>query len=103
RSDVWLKKTVNALVSSARAYYERDNAERTYERVIDSTVRLMDKCRLAQDARFSTQYPEFVGYIATLALERKVDHELGFNVPDQLYFQQTRQYVEIPDFLLTPA
>lgn len=102
-SDVWLKKTVNALVSSARAFYERDSAERRYEGVIDSTVKLMARCGLAQDAQFSTKYPEFIGFIATLALERKPDHELGFNVPDKIYFEQTRQYVEIPDFLLTPA
>jgi hypothetical protein len=103
RPDVWMKRTVNALVSSARALYERDSAGFAYDRVIDATVKLVDKCRLAQDVQFNTQYPEFVGFIATLALERKPDHELGFNVPDKVYFEQTRQYVEIPDFLLTPA
>jgi len=97
-----MKKTVNALVSSARALYERDSAQRAYERMIDSTVRFVDKCRLAEDARFSSRYPEFLGYLETLALDRKPDHELGFNVPDQVYFEQTRQYVEIPDFLRTP-
>ena len=61
----------------------------------------MAKCRLAEDAQFSARYPEFVGYLAILALARKPDHQLGFNVPDQVYFQQTKQYVEIPDFLLT--
>jgi hypothetical protein len=103
RPDVWIKRTVDALVSSARAYYERDSAEYRYERLVDSTVKVVAKCGLAQDVRFSTQYPEFVGFIETIALERKPDHELGFNVPDRLYFEQTRQYVEIPDFLLTPA
>jgi hypothetical protein len=103
RPDVWMKRTVNVLVSSARAVYERDSAESAYERVIDATVKLVDKCRLAQDAQFSTRYPEFIGFIATLALERKPDHELGFNVPDKVYFDQTRQYVDIPDFLLAPA
>ncbi len=98
-----MKRTVNALVTSARTFYERDSAEYAYERVIDSTVKFMDKCRLAQDPQFSSQYPEFIGFITTLALERKPDHELGFNVPDKIYFEQTRQYVEIPDFLLTPS
>src|ERR1044071_6587227 len=103
RPDVWMNRTVNALVSSARSFYERDSAESAYGRAIDATVKLMDKCRLVQDAQFSTEYPEFIGFIATLSLGRKPDHELGFNVPDKIYFEQTRQYVEIPDFLLTPA
>jgi hypothetical protein len=85
-------------VSSARASYERDSAARAYERVIDSTVKVMARCGLAEDVQFSTEYPEFIGFIATLALERKPDHELGFSVPDKIYFEQTRQYVEIPTF-----
>lgn len=103
RPDVWMKRTVDVLVSSARAFYERDSAQYAYERVIDSTVKVMARCGLAQNVQFSAQYPEFIGFIATLALERKPDHELGFNVPDKIYFEQTRQYVEIPEFLLTPA
>ena len=39
----------------------------------------------------------------TLSLERQADHELGFNVPDSVYFSETRAYVTIPDFLLTPS
>ncbi len=35
--------------------------------------------------------------------ERQTDHELGFNVPDSVYFSETRAYVTIPDFLLTPS
>ena len=38
-----------------------------------------------------------------LSLGRQSDHELGFTVPDKVYFAETRQYVEIPDFLLSPA
>src|SRR5260221_12879951 len=62
----------------------------------------MEQCRLADDSAFVKRYPEFVGYIKTLALERQPDHELGFNVPDSVYFSETRAYVTIPDFLLTP-
>lgn len=99
--DIWTRTTVNALVSSARAFYERDNAQRSYEQVVDATVKVIDRCGLAQDARFRSRYPEFLGFVATLALERRDDHELGFNIPDATYFEQTRGYVEIPDFLLT--
>jgi len=34
------------------------------------------------------------------AIDQLPDHELGFEASDKQYFQQTRQYVEIPDFLL---
>lgn len=103
RPDAWVRERVNALVVTARAWYERDKMQRAYERTIDGIANEVDKCRLAQDANFRARYPEFLGYVTTLALARKPDHELGFNVPDRVYFAETRQYVEIPDFLLTPA
>jgi hypothetical protein len=34
-----------------------------------------------------------------VSLETLPDHELGFAVPDKEYFDETRQYVEVPDFL----
>jgi hypothetical protein len=101
--DAWVQRRVNQLVGAARAWYERDRAQRAYERVIDGIASEVDKCRLTQDANFGTRYPEFLGYVEMLALARQPDHELGFNVPDRVYFAETRQYVEIPDFLLTPA
>jgi len=103
RPDVWVRSRVDGLVSAAYAWYQRDSAERAYERVLDGIVKEVDKCRLTQDEMFRDQYPEFLGYVATLALARRPDHELGFNVSDQVYFAETKQYVEIPDFLLTPA
>ena len=42
-------------------------------------------------------------YIKTLSLDRQPEHELGFSVPDSVYFSETRPYVAIPDFLLTPT
>jgi len=101
--DAWVRGRLNALVVAARAWYEREKAQLTYERTIDGIANEVDKCRLAQDANFSARYPEFLGYVTTLALARESDHELGFNVPDRVYFAETRQYVEIPDFLLTPT
>lgn len=100
--DAWVQSRVNALVMASRAWYERDSAQRAYERVLDGIAGVIDQCRLAQDANFSTRYPEFLGYVRTVALARQPDHELGFTVPDKVYFAETRQYVEIPDFLLTP-
>jgi hypothetical protein len=101
--DVWVQGRVNALVTAAHAWYEREKAQRVYERVLDGIAGVIDKCRLAQDANFRARYPEFLGYVTTLALARESDHELGFNVPDRVYFAETREYVEIPDFLLTPV
>lgn len=100
--DVWVRVRTNALVLAARRAYERESAERAYERVVDGIAATIDKCRLAQDSDFSARYPEFLGFVKTLAYGRQSDHELGFNVPDRVYFEETRQYVEIPDFLLTP-
>ena len=103
QSDSWVNGRVNALVLAARRAYESDNAQTAYERVLDGITRAMEKCRLAQEKDFVARYPEFVGYIATLSLDRQPDHELGFSVPDEDYFAETRAYVAIPDFLLTPA
>jgi hypothetical protein len=100
--DAWVKGSVNALVLAARRAYENDSAQTAYERVLDGITRAMGQCRLAQEKDFVARYPEFVGYIATLSLDRQPDHELGFSVPDSVYFSETRAYVTIPDFLLTP-
>jgi hypothetical protein len=101
--DAWVKGRVNALVLAARRAYESDSAQTAYERVLDGITRAMEQCRLAQEKNFVARYPEFVGYITTLSLDRQPDHELGFSVPDEVYFSETRTYVSIPDFLLTPA
>jgi hypothetical protein len=100
--NAWVTGRVNAFVLAARRAYESDRAQDAYGRVLDSITRALEQCRLADDSDFARRYPEFVGYIKTLSLERKPDHELGFNVPDSVYFSETRAYVTIPDFLLTP-
>jgi len=101
--DAWVNGTVNALVLAAQRAYKSDNAQTAYERVLDGITRSMEQCRLAQEQNFVARYPEFVGYIATVSLDRQTDHELGFTVPDSVYFAETRAYVTIPDFLLTPT
>lgn len=98
----WVAGRVNALVFAARRAYENDKAQTAYERVLDGIGRTMQRCGLAQDKAFIGRYPEFTGYIEILSKGRQPDHELGFNVPDSIYFAETRAYVTIPDFLLTP-
>ncbi len=101
--DAWVVGRVNALVLAARGAYENDRAQKAYERVLDGIALTIQQCRLAQEKDFVARYPEFVEYIKTLSLDRQPDHELGFSVPDSVYFSETRPYVAIPDFLLTPT
>src|SRR5713101_5997149 len=84
--DAWVKRAVNALVPAARRAYERDNAQNAYGRVLDGIARALEQCRLADEGDFAVRYPEFVGYIKTLSLGHRALHELGFNVPDSVYF-----------------
>ena len=102
QQDAWVLARINALVRVARAAYENDKAQRAYGRVLDDISATMRQCRMAEDSAFVTRYPEFVEYVKTLSLSRLSDHELGFIVPDKVYFAETREYVAIPDFLLTP-
>lgn len=101
-ADKWITARVNALVSTAHAAYESDDALPAYHRVLDGINRTIQRCSLAADVDFVARHREFVNYVTTIALDRKPDHELGFNVPDQQYFEETRRFVGIPDFLLQP-
>ena len=100
--DGWVARSVNALVRVARAAYENEKAQPTHDRVLDGIAGTMKQCRLMDDAEFISRYPAFVEYVRVLSLVRQNDHELGFEVSDQVYFAETREYVTIPDFLLTP-
>jgi len=101
--DKWVATRVNSLVSTARAAYESDHALPAYHRVLDGINRTLERCKLSEDPAFINNHREFVEYVATVSLDRKPDHELGFNVPDEQYFEETRSLVEIPDYLLQPA
>ncbi|HXL79730.1 MAG TPA: hypothetical protein VN951_02550 [Pyrinomonadaceae bacterium] len=103
RSDNWVAGRVNSLVTTARAAYESDDALPAYHRVLDGINRTLQRCKLSVDAGFIDRHREFVEYVTTISLDRKPDHELGFNVPDKQYFEETRSFVEIPDYLLQPA
>src|SRR5260370_26133824 len=103
QKDTWVLGRVNALIIAARAAYEKDSAQTAYERLLDGITLMMRQCGLVKENDFVKRYPEFVDYVTTLSLGRQPDHELGFTVPDKVYFAETRPYVEIPDFLLRPA
>jgi hypothetical protein len=100
--DAWVAGRVDVLVLTARAAYESDKALGAYERVLDGIVSTMRQCKLTDDHEFKRRNRTFVEYVETAALDRQADHELGFLVPDEIYFAETRQFVEIPEFLLDP-
>lgn len=99
--EAWVTTKVNALVRTARAAYENDSAEPVYNRVIKGIADTLRQCKLSDDEGFFTRHRPFVEYIKLLAVAQLPDHELGFLVPDRQYFEETRQYVQIPEFLLT--
>lgn len=98
--DAWMKAKVNALVLAAHAAYERDESLPAYQRVLDAISRTLSQCKLSQDEGFVNRHREFVEYIEAVSIGRLPDHELGFLVPDGQYFAETRQYVQIPEFLM---
>ena len=100
RLDAWVETKVDALVLAAHAAYENDGAEQRYERVVKGTAETIRECRLSDDQNFVSHYREFVGYVEAADIAQLRDHELGFLVPDKQYFEETRQYVQVPEFLL---
>jgi hypothetical protein len=101
RQDRWVHENVDELVRKARAAYGDESAERAYTRALGIIVKTLERCKLSEDVSFTTRYPEFVEYIRVLSLDGQADHELGFEVSDKVYFEETKSFVTIPDFLLS--
>jgi hypothetical protein len=99
--DSWVARKVDALVLAARAAYENEDAEPGFDRVIRGIAQTLRQCKLAQDQAFVSRHREFVEYIQVSHIAQLPDHKLGFMVPDKQYFEETSQYVQIPEFLLT--
>jgi hypothetical protein len=101
RPDAWVAIRANAFVRAARRAYESDNALDAYGRVLDGIARELQRCQASKNEPFLKRYRAFVEYIALASLERQPDRELGLLVPDEQYFDETRQFVELPAFLQT--
>jgi hypothetical protein len=100
QGDAWVTTNVDAFVRAARRAYESDRALPAYEKVLDEIAHTLRECSLATNEQFTNRYRRFLEYVETASLERQPDHELGLNVTDKQYFAETRQFVEIPAFLL---
>jgi hypothetical protein len=98
--DAWVTARVDALVLAARAAYENDESLPSYQKALKSIARSIRQRRLSQDESFAGRYREFLEYIQAASLDQQPGHELGFVVPDRQYFAETRQYVQVPEFLM---
>ncbi len=101
RPEAWLTANVNALVLAAHAAFEKDEAAPAYEKLLNRINGTIQRCKLAQDENFMSRHRAFVEYIAAVSVVQQPDHELGLSVPDKQYFEETRPYVQIPEFLTT--
>src|SRR5258705_7395191 len=89
QKDAWVTQRVDVLIRAARALYENDKAQKAYERVVDEISATMKRCRMTEDSSFVSRYPEFVEYLQLLSISQLSDHELGFIVPEKVYFAET--------------
>jgi hypothetical protein len=101
--DAWVRARVDALVLAARAAYQDDDKLPAYERVLNSIARTLRQPKLSQDESFVRRYREFVEYVQAASLYQLPGHNLGFIVPDRQYFAETRQYVQVPEFLMSQS
>lgn len=100
-TDAWVTARVDALVQAARKAYESDKALPAFQKVLDGIADTIRQCKLSEDNDFTSRYRTLIEYLQAASLDRQTDHELGFVVPDQQYFSETRQLIEIPQFLLS--
>jgi mono/diheme cytochrome c family protein len=101
--DAWAERSVDALVRAALAAYEDEDALPRYRLVLGRIAHTLERCGLSRDEGFVERRREFVEYVGAASLDLLPDHELGFVVPDEQYFGETRDLVRIPDFLTTRA
>jgi len=102
QKDLWVRRNVDRLITKARAAYEDETAQSAYGRTLTEISNTLKQCRLKEDSYFISHYSDFTEWIRVLSLDQQSDHELGFEISDKTYFENTRIFVTIPDFLLTP-
>ena len=103
QQEIWVARSINDLVRTARATYHNEDLRERYQRVINGIAGTIKTCELGTDRTFANRYPEFIEYVWLLSMSLRADRELGFEVSDGTYFAETSQYTTIPDFLLAPG
>lgn len=101
KPDAWVTARTDAFVLAARRAYNSDDALDAYEKLLSRIAGDLRRCKVMNDESLLKRYRPFVNYIELASLELKPDHELGLLVSDEQYFAETRQFVEIPEFLLS--
>ena len=98
--DAWVRVKVDALVNAAHRSFENDDARPAYRRLLGSINETIRRRRLSEDEHFAERYREFAEYVQAASLDQQPGHQLGFIVPDKQYFAETKQYVNVPEFLM---
>lgn len=99
-TDAWLTARVDQLISTASLAFEKDSALRSYKKALDELTGGIQQRKLSENPAFIAHYQNLLNFLQVLTIGNEPDHELGFNVPDKQYFDETRQYVQVPEFLL---
>jgi hypothetical protein len=99
-TDSWVRSRIDALVIAARAAFENDDDLPPYQKLLKSIVRTIRVRALLRDEKFTNRYRNFLDYVQEASFDQLPGHELGFSSSDRQYFAETKQYTEIPDFLL---
>jgi hypothetical protein len=99
--DAWVRTSVDKLVAAARAAFDDDDAQSAYKKVLAAIARTIRRRELTEQEGFTARHREFLEYIRAAFTDQLPGHELGFTAPDKNYFLETRQLVQIPDFLMT--
>jgi hypothetical protein len=102
QEDLWVRRNIDRLITKARAAYEDEAGQPAYVRTLTEISTTLKQCRLTEDSHFVSRYSDFGEWIRVLSLDQQTDHELGFEISDRTYFERTRAFVTIPDFLLRP-
>lgn len=99
----WVTLKVNAVVRAARTAFDNEEGRPAYDRVVKGIADSLRRCKLSEDEHFAARHPHFIEYIKLVSIAQLPDHELGFLVPDRQYFAETREFVQVPQFLLTQS
>src|SRR5204862_7202231 len=74
--ELWVTRSVNTLIRNAKLAFDDEKGLPAYHRTVKGLASTINQCRLNENSAFSNRYPEFLKYVAVLALIQRTDHEL---------------------------